>query len=442
MTNSLIGRWAVRNASVALVALAAACSLATADEWPQWRGPGRDGVWRETGIVQEFASKKLTPSWTAPVGAGYSGPTVADGRVYLMDLVREGRGTSERILCFDAASGESKWTFDYECEYRQIGYSAGPRASVSLDEGRTYSLGAMGYLHCLDAATGEIVWAHDLNAEYEIRLPELQWGVAASPIIEGDLAIVQVGGVGICLAAFDKRTGELRWRALEDRASYSAPIVIEQAGRRVLVCWTGDNVVGLDPTDGSTLWSHPFQPKKMVLAVATPVVDADRLFLTGFYDGSMMLRLHSDKLAVDELWRRSGPSEQRTDALHSIISTPLLDDGYIYGVDSYGEFRCLDAATGDRVWMSQEPVPYGRWATVHMVRNGDRVWMFNEQGELIISRLSPSGYEEISRAQLIEVTAEQSPRLRNVCWSHPAFAYKHIFARNDKQLVCASLAAE
>jgi len=442
MSNSRIRRSAARNVLIALVALAAACPMATADEWPQWRGPERNGMWRETGIVKEFASKQLKPAWTAPVGAGYSGPTVADGRVYLMDMVRQPNGSSERILCFDAENGESKWTFDYECEYRQIGYSAGPRTSVSIDEGRAYALGAMGHLHCLDAESGEVVWAHDLNAEYEIRLPELQWGVSASPIIEGDLAIVQVGGAGICLAAYDKRTGELRWRALEDRASYAAPIMIEQAGRRVLVCWTGDSVVGLDPTDGATLWNHPFPPKKMVLAVATPVVDADRLFLTGFYDGSMMLRLHSDKPAVDELWRRSGPSEQRTDALHSIISTPLFEDGFVYGVDSYGEFRCLDAATGDRVWMSQEPVPYGRWGTVHMVRNGEEVWMFNELGELIISRLSPSGYEEISRAQVIEVTAEQSPRLRNVCWSHPAFAYKHIFARNDKQLVCVSLAAE
>jgi hypothetical protein len=179
----------------------------------------------------------------------------------------------------------------------------------------------------------------------------------------------------------------------------------------------------------------------MVINIATPVVDSDRIFLTSFYDGAMMLRLAKDSLAVEPVWARSGRDEMHTDALHSIISTPYFEGDHIYGVDSYGEFRCLDAKTGDRVWESLVPTPKSRWSTIHMVKNGDRMWMFNERGELVIARLSPSGYEEISRAKLIAPTKVQLSMRGGVCWSHPAFADRHVFARNDEELVCASLEA-
>ena len=180
----------------------------------------------------------------------------------------------------------------------------------------------------------------------------------------------------------------------------------------------------------------------MIINVPTPVVERDRLFLTCFFDGSLMLKLDEDALRVEKLWRRQGPSEQQTDALHAMISTPRMKGDYVYGVDSYGELRCLDAKTGDRVWEDLTAVPKARWATIHMVRNGDRIWMFNERGELVIGTLSPQGFREISRAKLIAPTTEQLDSRNGVCWSHPAYAYKHVFARNDRELVCASLAAE
>jgi outer membrane protein assembly factor BamB len=180
----------------------------------------------------------------------------------------------------------------------------------------------------------------------------------------------------------------------------------------------------------------------MVINVPTPVVDRDRLFVSGFYDGALLLQLRQDEPAVEKLWRRIGASETKTDALHAMISTPLMDGDYIYGVDSYGELRCLDAKTGDRVWENLTAVPKARWSNIHMVRNGRRVWMFNERGELIISELSPQGFRELSRSKLLDPTSDQLGQRGGVCWSHPAFAYKHCFARNDRELVCASLAAE
>ncbi len=408
-----------------------------ADDWPQWRGPSRDGEWRESGLVDKFANEKLAIQWRAPIGSGYSGPTVADGRVLVSDRIVEPQ-QKERVHCFDEATGKSLWSYEYDCVYDKVGYTAGPRASISLDEGRAYALGAMGHLHCFSVADGKLLWSKDLNAEYQIRMPI--WGIAASPLIEEGLVIVQIGGEKACLVAFDKVTGAERWRALNDNASYSAPIMVEQGGRRILVCWTGDSVSGLQAKTGEVLWQLPFKPSKMVINVATPVVEGNRIFMTSFYDGGWLIELDSNPLAAHTIWQRTGRDEQHTDALHSIIGTPLFAGGHLYGVDSYGEFRCLDAKTGDRVWESQKPTPKSRWSTVHIVRNGDREWMLNERGDLIIGKLSPAGYEEISRSHLIAPTRVQLPQRGGVCWSHPAFANRHVFARNDEELVCASLA--
>ena len=410
-----------------------------ADEWPQWRGPTRDDVWKESGIVEKFSSPQIPIRWRAEIGSGFSGPTVAAGRVYVSDFQPE-PNSAERVLCFDWKTGERLWDFSYDCDFERVGYASGPRAAVSIDDGRAYALGTMGHLHCLDAATGKVLWKKVPGTDYKIRVPI--WGIAAAPLVDGDLLIVQLGAEGACLVAFDKKTGAERWRTLDDRAGYSAPIIIQQAGRRVLVCWTGDNVAGLDPATGKVLWKYPFPPAKMVINVPTPVLASDRLFLTGFYDGSLMLKLDQDEPRVEKLWRRHGTSEQKTDALHAMISTPYMEGDYIYGVDSYGELRCLDARTGDRIWEDLTAVPKARWSTIHMTRNGERMFMFNERGELVIGTLSPKGFHEISRAKLIAPAGDQFKARGSVCWSHPAYAYKHIFARSDKELVCASLAAE
>ena len=406
-------------------------------DWPQWRGPKRDGVWREQGIVTELPDV-IPAKWRTPIGAGYCGPTVADGRVYVMDRLADEKEV-ERVHCLDANNGKVLWTHTYDAPYR-ISYKAGPRCSVLVANGRAYALGSMGHLHCLDAKTGKVHWRHDLLEEYEIRMPI--WGIAASPVLEEDVLIVPVSGrKGACLVGFDATSGKERWSALEDRGNYSAPIVIDQAGKRVLVCWTGDRVVGVGPKTGKLHWAVPFKPKNMPLGVASPVLEGDLLFLSGFYDGSLLLRVHDDALAVTEVWRRRGQNERRTDALHTIIATPLVKDGHAYGTCSYGEFRCIDLKDGARVWEDRTAVPRARWATIHLVQNGDRTWMFNERGELIIGKLSPKGFVELDRGKLIEPTREQLNRRGGVCWTHPAYAGRHVFIRNDEEIICADLSA-
>ena len=199
--------------------------------------PNRDGVWSETDVLSEFPDEQVKIKWRVPISSGYSGPTVADGLVYVTDRVVEPKEI-ERVHCFDWETGERVWSHEYDCPYGGVGYKAGPRASVLIDDGLAYSLGATGHLFCFQADTGEVVWNRDLRTEYKIRMPN--WGIAASPVIEDDLLIVQMGGAGeACIAAFERKTGAERWTAATDDASYSAPIVIDQAGKPVLVCWTG-----------------------------------------------------------------------------------------------------------------------------------------------------------------------------------------------------------
>jgi hypothetical protein len=152
------------------------------------------------------------------------------------------------------------------------------------------------------------------------------------------------------------------------------------------------------------------------------------------------MQLDKTKPNAKKVWERAGKNEKRTDALHCCISTPLIRGNYIYGVDSYGELRCLDLYTGDRIWEDLTAVKKARWANIHLIQNGDLTYMFNEHGELIIAKLSPKGFDEISRAKLIEPTTKQLKRKgAGVTWAHPAFAYKHVYIRNDESLVCADL---
>ena len=410
-------------------------------DWPQWRGARRDGVWRETGILERFENERIPLRWSVPIGGGYSGPTVAKGRVYVMDRPKDQH--VERVLCFDWKTGKALWTIKYECRYKDFEYTAGPRASVTVDDGRAYALGAAGHLHCADAATGRILWKRDLRREYRIRMPN--WGISSSPIIEGDLLITQIGGEGeACVIALDRKTGEERWKAFPDEASYVAPIVIDQAGRRVVVLALGFRLVAFAPEDGKLFWSYDMRKGSWPIAIPSPVVEGDLMFFTSAGSGAVLFRLASDRPAVDVIWKRSGRRPRSPDTLSSVIPTPLVMNGHVYGVQTGGEFRCLDLMTGKRQWETTKTMPKAWHATMHLVRygeTGDRAWIFNELGDLILARLTGKGYEELTRAKLIAPTVEQGPRGREVTWSHPAFAYRHVFARSDRRLVCADLSA-
>ena len=441
---------------VPLVAILFTASLTRADDWPQWLGPQRDGVWREGGILDKFPSGGPKVKWEAKVGQGYAGPAVAGGRVFLNDLVPAGGGASssvrgvkgvERTLCFDQQTGDQLWKHEYPVEYR-IAYASGPRCTPTVDGDRVYALGAMGHLFCHDTAKGTVIWSKDLVKGYEAKVNI--WGFAAHPLVDGDRLICLVGGSGDRLVvAFDKKTGKEVWasQSIQSDPGYSPPVIYTLAGRRTLVIWHGRAVVGLDPETGKRLWYYPWDIRFALTAPMPRQVGEDGLFLTAFYDGPVMLKIGAESTPT-VVWKGKAKGEKpdQTDGLHSIMPTPYLKNGQLYGVCSYGELRCLKADTGDRVWATRKPTVGSptdegkpvRWGNAFLTPNGDRFFLFNEQGELIIANLSPTGYEEIDRAKIVAPLNKLAGR--PVVWSHPAFADRCAFVRNDEKLVCVDLA--
>ena len=425
--------------------LAAIPSLLPAADWPQWRGEGRRGVWSETGILEKFPSSGLAISWRMPIGAGYSGPAVSNGRVFVTEFVseQEGRRGVERAVCLDEQTGKVLWKHEWPADYAGLQYDVGPRATPTVDGERVYVLGALGHLFCLNALTGEVLWKKDYREDYNAQLPT--WGMVGAPLVDGSQLICLVGGdPDAKVVSFDKMTGKELWRALsaDVEPGYNPPVILEAGGARQLIIWHPAALASLDPNTGKVYWEYPFKVN-YGLSVATPVWDAERLLISSFYNGSRMLRLDAKKPAAELIWRGMSDSEIDTDGLHALVTTPILDGDYVYGIGSYGQLRCLDARTGKRIWETMEvTLEKERWASAQIVRHGDRYFINNDRGDLIIARLSPQGYEEIDRTKLIEPTSPtQRRRARGaVHWSHPAYANRHILTRNDKELVRYSLA--
>jgi outer membrane protein assembly factor BamB len=307
-----------------------------------------------------------------------------------------------------------------------------------------YTLGAEGHLFCLDAESGKVVWSKTFQKDYE-REQSPVWGYSANPLLDGDRLICLVGGKGTAVVAFHKDTGAEIWRALdsvgEHGPGYSSPVIVDAGGRRQLLVWHPTAISSLDPETGKVLWEHGFTSKNG-LSVATPRVSSDQLFISAFYDGSLLLRLDATQPGSTRVWKRHGASESNTDALHCLISTPVIDGNYIYGVCSYGELRCLDLNNGNRLWSTFHATSgvSARWGTAFLVKHEDRYFLFSEQGDLIIAKLSPDGYQELSRAHLLEPTGPS--QRREVVWVHPAFANRNVYVRNDREIVSVSLAQE
>jgi outer membrane protein assembly factor BamB len=432
---------------IAACVLGAVLGVGRADDWPQWLGPKRDSVWRETGIVETFPPEGPPVRWRAPIAGGYAGPAVADGRVYVMDYVTGGDRTGdpnsrsslqgeERILCFSAADGRLLWKHGYQRPY-EISYPAGPRATPTVDGDRVYTLGAEGDLFCLNAKDGTVVWSRYFPRDYGAETPI--WGCCSHPLIVGDKLFCIVGGPGSIVVAFDKHTGKEVWRALSAKEpGYSAPALIQVGGQPQLAVWHAESINGLDPETGRLLWSVPLDPA-YGMSIVTPRQSGAYLFAGGIVNKSALLRLSAAPPAAEVVWRG-----KRNLGIGPVMVTPILEDDYLYGVDGKGELRCVKLSTGEQLWTSYAATTGGdrgaHSACAFLVKQGERFFLASETGDLIIARLSPEKYTEVSRAKIIEPTGTTFGR--SVWWSHPAFANRCVYARNDRELVCVSLAAD
>jgi outer membrane protein assembly factor BamB len=431
--------------------LSSLCSLclggeSSAGDWPQWLGPNRDGVWTEAGTIDAFPAGGPKVKWRAPVAGGYAGPAVAGGKVFIADYLRqEGDPTPdpgtrnklkgrERVLALDAATGKEVWKYEYDCPYA-VSYPAGPRCTPTVEGGRVFALGAMGDLVALDAATGQKIWGRDLKADYKAETP--QWGFCGHPLVDGDRLICLVGGPGSIAVAFDKTTGKELWRALSAKEpGYCPPSIIEAGGKRQLIIWDAEKLNGLDPETGKVYWSVPLAPD-YGMAIMAPRKDGDLLFAGGIVNKSALVRLSSDKPGAELVWRGSGSK-----GLGPVNMTPFAEGGVLYGVDREGQLRAVEMASGKRLWETLAPTGKDRAnaSTAFLVKNGGKFVIFNEHGELILAKLTPEKYTELGRAKVLEPTGTAFGRA--VVWTHPAFADKCVFARNDKEVVCVDLSAD
>lgn len=431
----------------ALVVVLSLTAASLAADWPQWMGENRDGVWPETGILETFPASGPKVKWRFPVKLGYAGPSVVGDRVYVFDYLRSSGEIEnnpgarvelqgkERVQCLSAATGKPIWSHEYDCPY-SISYPSGPRCTPTVADGKVYALGAEGHLTCLDAAKGDVIWKKDLKAEYKTQSPI--WGFCAHPLVDGDKLYCIVGGAGSVAVCFHKDTGRELWKALTaSEPGYAPPSIIEHGGVRQLFIWDADKLSSLNPQSGKVYWSQPLKPS-YGMSIMTPQKAGDYLFASGIGNVGAMFKLADKPQAPEVVWRGAAKT-----ALYAANTTPLIEGKTMYGVDcDSGMLIAVDVESGKRLWETLEPTSGGKRRSSHgtafLVKNGERHLLFSETGDLIIARLSPEKYEELSRVHVLQPTGEAFGR--KVVWSHPAFANRSCYARNDAELVCVDLA--
>jgi outer membrane protein assembly factor BamB len=391
------------------------CSAApaVADEWPQWLGPTRDSVSRETISPWTEAPKVV---WKKGVGEGHSSPIVAHDRTFLH--VRVPGKDEEEILALDARTGEEVWRRTTPRSPFKSPFGVGPRATPLIHGSRLYTFGVTGVLACWEEATGKPVW--QVDALKEFNASNLMFGVSCSPIVEGDLLLVNVGGPGASIVAFRKETGDVAWKALDDKASYSSPIAVGSGADRAVVFLTQQGLVGLSPADGKVRWKCPLVDK-LSESSTTPVMAGGLLIGSSVTTGSVALALNGEKTA--EAWKNA--------KLTCYISTPVeagketyLVTGTIVPPPS-ATLRCVESATGKILW-SREAI--GQYHAA-LLRTGDgKLLMLDDSGNLALLDPDPKEYKELARSKVCGPT-----------WAHPALSNGKLYLRDKKEIVCLEL---
>lgn len=386
---------------------------ALAQDWPRFRGPHGDGAWNPPGLPADLANLAPRPLWKQSVGGGFGGVTASGGRVFVMDR-QKAPEEIERVLCFDARDGKPLWEQRYAVRYGSMEYGTGPRASVTIHDGRAYAFGATGIATCLDAATGEVRWQKDLVKECGAVEPK--WGFSASPFIWKNDVLFHCGAKpNGSVVALDLATGAERWRGGSDPAGYCTPAVLD--GR--LIQWGPEHVAALEPGTGRELWRVPYKITYGV-SIAQPIAHEGLVFVAGYWHGARAIRATDGQLA----W-----SEEKT--LCGLMSQPLYRDGHAYLLTKSDGVVCFKLADGTIRWKDAHLTPKDRNPQMSLVWADEQRGIacgLNATGELVFARLTPEKCEELGRHAIIGKT-----------WAHPAFVRNAVFARSDTELVAWEL---
>jgi outer membrane protein assembly factor BamB len=376
------------------------------EDWPRWRGPELNGISKEKNWSVSWPAEGPKQIWKRNVGIGFSSMAVAQGRVFTLGNKEE----TDTVYAFDAETGKEIWKHSYACALDPIYYEGGPGSTPTVDGPRVYTLSKRGHLFCFEAATGQIVWQKNLMEELRVAKP--RWGFAGSPLIEEERIVLNLGGAG---TATEKATGKVLWKSDTNAAGYATPIPYTMGGERCVAIFSGNGVVGIRVKDGAERWRYPWE-ERWSLNAADPLLIGDKLFVSSFGRGCVMLKLTSSAPSV--MWQNKNLAHHFNCGVHL--------DGFIYGIhgntdEPLKDLRCIDAATGEVKW---KETGFGLGSI--MAADGKLI-VLSERGELAIAPASSAAFKPIARAQV----------LGGKCWTVPVLANGRLYCRNaEGTLVC------
>jgi len=387
---------------LALVAFFAFQVAAQSTDWPQWRGPNRDGISKETGLLKSWPANGPTLLWKAKgAGSGYSSFAVANGKLFTMGL----RGDREFIIAFDVANGKEVWASSHGGGPFRNDRGDGPRGTPTVDGDRLYALGGNGDLSCLDPRNGKIVWSKNVLKEFGGS--NIRWGISESPLVIGDKVLVNAGGPNASIVAMKKTDGSVIWKSQSDEAGYSSAIPFNVNGSTQVVFFTGARAVGLDVRDGKLLWDYA-KPSNDVANVATPIARANRIFISSDYGtGGGVVEIKADNKAEEIYFTKD---------MRNHHSSSVLVGDYLYGFSSQ-ILTAMKFDTGEIAWRDRS---VGKGSLVYA---DGRLYCLSENGVVGLVEASPAGYKEVGRFRI--------PQDSLPTWTHPVVSGGRLFLRDQ-----------
>ncbi|MDA8991537.1 PQQ-binding-like beta-propeller repeat protein [Opitutales bacterium] len=395
------------------------------EDWPGWRGTKGNGTWRGPGLAKNLPEEGLRKVWGIGVNPGYSGVTVSNGRVFLMDRPDKENGKErERVICIDQITGIKIWEFVYEAKYQSLDYGKGPRASITIFENYGYGLGAMGHAFCLDLKLGKLIWFRNLLVEENGTSPI--WGFSASPKILDDTVLYHVGGgMSGNLLALDLKSGKTKWSVGEDeKAGYAQPLLVSIGNTKQLICWGPTKIMGLPIGGGEEIWNFPYEVKYGV-SIAKPIFEEGIVLVCGYWNGSRAIQVFNNGKGAKLIWAEE-------EKLRGLMAQPLYREGIIYLLDRTYGLTAFRLQTGEILWRDEHKLTLaGRNPHATLIWSnqeaGDALSL-NAEGELVYLNLNTDGYMEYWRDQVCGKT-----------WAHPAYSGNQVIVRDDRSLSCWEL---
>jgi outer membrane protein assembly factor BamB len=382
---------------------------AHADDWPCWRGPSHNGISAETHWLDAWPNDGPPVAWRASLGVGFSTVAVSQGRLYTLGNADD----KDTVYCLDAVTGKQLWTHAYDAPRDPNNFEGGPTATPTADGDRVYTIGRQGDLFCLDAATGKVVWSQNVVKQLSQRVPT--WGLAGSPVVYGDLLLLNLGAGGVAL---DKATGKVAWKSAAKDPGYSTPVPFRRGNEWFAVVSCEDAYAAVNVQTGRELWRVSW-PTQYGVNAADPVVAGDQVFLSSGYnkESALFTMAEGEPTAV---WRNK--------SLRNQINSSVLLDGFLYGFDgdtsSRARFKCVDWKTGAVRW---EDETYGCGA---LTAAAGKLIVLSDKGELAVGPASPEKFRPTARAQVLD----------GKCWTVPVLANGRIYCRGaEGDLACVEV---